>query len=128
MRVEVLKAIEELKIQFASASVMATDDNEGGAYITIEPVELGEHFRPATSWIGFHIPAQYPYADIYPIFLGADVTRASGIPFVAPITPGHTFQGRTALQISRRSSAAQNGCQRAVTKILKVLDFLENTQ
>jgi len=125
MKVEVSKAIEELKVQFDTASVAATDDSQGGAYVTIEPIVLGGRFRPGMTWVGFQIPAQYPYADIYPIFIGADVVRADGIPFVAPITSGHSFQGRPALQISRRSSAAQNGCQKAVTKILKVLDFLE---
>jgi hypothetical protein len=72
----------------------------------------------------FHIPAQYPYADIYPVFIGGDVRRVDGVAFTAPVTPGHTFEGRPAIQVSRRSSTAQNGLQKATAKILKVLDFL----
>jgi hypothetical protein len=91
----------------------------------MEPVSLGPKFRPTSTWMGFQIPAQYPYADIYPVFIGADVARTDGIGFAAPVTPGHHFEGRPAIQVSRRNSAAQSGLQRVSTKILKVLDFLE---
>ena len=33
----------------------------------MEPVALGSRYRPETTWVGFHIPPQYPYADIYPV-------------------------------------------------------------
>lgn len=125
MKVEVATAIEELKRQFGTSSLTAREDGQGGAYVMVEPVELGPRFRPAATWVAFQIPAQYPYADIYPVFIGADVQRADGAPFQAPVTPGHTFEGRAAIQISRRSAAAQSGSQRAVAKILKVLDYLE---
>jgi hypothetical protein len=80
---------------------------------------------PTATWVGFQIPAQYPYADIYPVFIGADVKRADGVAFQAPVTHGHSFESRGAIQISRRSAAAQSGSQKAVAKMLKVLDFLE---
>jgi len=75
--------------------------------------------------MGFHIPSQYPYADIYPVFIGSEVRRTDGQAFVAPVTHGAAFEGRAAIQVSRRSSAAQQGLQKAATKVLKVLDFLE---
>jgi len=127
MKVEVSTAIEELKRQFCNSSVAVREDGQGGAYVVMEPVELCQKFRPTATWVGFQIPAQYPYADIYPVFIGS-VTRADGAAFQAPVTPGHNFEGRAALQISRRSAAAQNGTQRATAKILKVLDFLEKLQ
>jgi hypothetical protein len=125
MRVEVAAGIEELRRQFAMASIMVTEDGQGGAHVIIEPIELGAKYRPTSTWIGFHIPAQYPYADIYPVFVGAEVGRADGVPFVAPITAGHLFQGRPAIQVSRRNSAAANGAQRAPVRVLKILDYLE---
>lgn len=125
MKVEVSAGIEELKRQFSTSFFAVREDNQGGAYIVMEPVTLGPKYRPAATWIGFQIPAQYPYADIYPVFIGADVVRADGVAFVAPVTPGHHFEGRPAIQISRRNSAAQSGLQKAPIKILKVLDFLE---
>lgn len=124
MNVEVSTAIEELKRQFSPATVTVRDDGQGGAYVVIEPWELGAKFRPSVTWIGFHIPAQYPYADIYPVFISGDVRRADGVAFQAPVTPGHSFEGRPAIQVSRRYAAAQSGSQKATAKILKVLDYL----
>ena len=125
MKVEVSNGIEELKRQFTTSSFTVREDGQGGAYVVIEPVSLGPRFKPENTWLGFQIPAQYPYADIYPVFIGAECARVDGVPFVAPVTPGHHFEGRAALQVSRRSGAAQNGLQKVTAKILKVLDFLE---
>ena len=125
MKIEVSGGIEELKLQFSNSAFSVREDGQGGAYVVMEPVTLGPKYRPAVTWVGFHIPAQYPYADIYPVFIGADVVRADGVAFVAPVTPGHHFEGRPAIQISRRNSSAKSGLQKAPSKILKVLDFLE---
>jgi hypothetical protein len=126
MKVEVSTGIEELKRQFSAATFAVREDGQGGAYVVIDPVTLGPKFRPETTWLGFHIPAQYPYADIYPVFIGGNICRANGVAFAAPVTPNHNFEGRPAIQVSRRNSAAQNGKQKVGAKILKVLDFLEN--
>ena len=125
MKIEVANGIEDLKRQFSSARVVIREDGQGGAYVVMDPIDLGEKLTPRESWIGFQIPAQYPYADIYPVFISANVRRANGRAFEVPVTPGHRFEGRPALQVSRRNSAAQNGLQKVPTKILKVLDYLE---
>ena len=125
MKVEVSTGIEELKRQFDSSSFTVREDGQGGAYVLMEPVTLGPRYRPTVTWVGFHMPAQYPYADIYPVFIGGDVARVDGVPLAAPVTPGHHFEGRAAIQVSRRSAAAQSGLQKVTTKILKVLTFLE---
>jgi hypothetical protein len=125
MKVEVATGIEELKRQFSSSAFNVRDDGNGGAYVIIESISLGPRYRPESTWMGFHIPAQYPYADIYPVFIGANTTRADGRAFNVPVTPNHKFEGRPAIQVSRRSGAAQNGLQKATAKILKILDFLE---
>lgn len=125
MKIEVTSGIEELKRQFSESTFTVREDGQGGAHVVMEPVALGPKFRPDSTWLGFHIPPQYPYADIYPVFIGANVARANGLPFAVPVTPGHTFEGRPAIQVSRRNSAAQSGLQKVGAKILKVLDFLE---
>jgi len=124
MKVEVSKGIEELKCQFSSSTFTIAEDNQGGAHVIIENVPLGSRYRPDHTWMGFHIPAQYPYADIYPVFVGAEINRVDSVPFVAPVTRGHQFQRRPAIQVSRRNGAAQNGSQKVTAKILKILDFL----
>ncbi|WP_053381907.1 hypothetical protein [Nitrospira moscoviensis] len=128
MKVEVSKSIEELKRQFPSAELTIREDGHGGAMVIVEPVSVGGKYNPHMTWVGFHITAQYPYADIYPIFIGAEIKRVDGREFQAPVTHGHQFEGRPAIQVSRRSGAAQNGLQRATTKILKILDFLERLE
>ena len=125
MNVEISKAIQELEHQFSNCSFTIRDDEQGGAYIIMDGVPLGATYKPESTWFGFHLPAQYPYADIYPVFMGSEVTRIDNIDFSAPITRGHAFEGRTAIQISRRNGAAQSGTQKATTKLLKILDFLE---
>jgi len=126
MNVEVSTAIDELKRQFGEALFQIREDGQGGAYVVIESVSLGPRYQPSSTWLGFQIAAQYPYADIYPVFIGANVSRAGGLAFSPPITPGHTFEGRPALQISRRNASATSAPQKATSKILKVLAFLEN--
>ena len=125
MNVEVSASIDELKRQFCDASFVVREDGQGGAYVLIEPVALGERYKPEITWMGFQITAQYPYADIYPVFIGAEVTRVDSISFTAPVTAGHNFEGRAAIQISRRNGSAAGGLQKATAKILKVIDFME---
>jgi hypothetical protein len=125
MKVEVSQAIEDIKRQFPGAALTVREDGQGGAHVVADPIPLSEKFIPQSTWIGFHIPAQYPYADIYPVFISAGVRRANGQPFVVPVTPGHQYEGRPALQVSRRNSAAQNVFQKVAAKVLKVMDFLE---
>lgn len=125
MKVEIVAAIDELKRQFKLATFTIVEDGQGGARIIMEPVQIGDRYHPGSTWFGFHIPAQYPYADIYPVFMGAEIVRTDGRPFEAPVTPGHNFEGRPAIQISRRSAAADAGSQRVTAKILKIQDFLE---
>lgn len=125
MNVEVSNAITELERQFSGCNFTIRNDDQGGAYIIIDSVSLGPKYTPDSTWLGFHLPAQYPYADIYPVFMGSEIARIDKSEFLAPVTRGHTFEGRTAIQISRRNGAAQAGMQKATMKLLKILDFLE---
>jgi hypothetical protein len=87
MKTEVSTAVEELKRQFATAAFTVLEDGQGGARVLMEPVTIGPRYRPVGTWFGFHIPAQSPYADIYPVFIG-NVARVDGRPFVPPVTGG----------------------------------------
>ena len=125
MKPEVAKAIEELKRAFPSSEVIHAEDGSGGAYVIVEDINLGGKFRPSDTWIGGHITALYPYADIYPVFIGENVRRVDRGSFQAPVTPGVRFHNRPAIQISRRNNHTQSFPQTAVAKFLKVLHFLE---
>ena len=125
MKQDVANAIEELKRTFPSSQVCSREDGSGGAYVIVEDVAIRDRYQPSSTWVGGHITALYPYADIYPLFMGDDVRRVDGVAFEAPVTPGAQFFDRAALQISRRNNHTQNYPQTAVAKFLKVLHFLE---
>lgn len=124
MKPDVANAIEELKRAFPSSEVSSREDGNGGAYVVVEEVDIGERYRPSSTWLGGHIPALYPYTDIYPLFMGDNVRRADGVAFEAPITHGARFFECPALQISRRNNHTQHYPQTAVAKFLKVLHFM----
>ena len=127
MKQDVADAVEELKCAFPSSTVCTREDGDGGAYVIVEDVAIGCRYRPSSTWIGGHITALYPYADIYPLFIGGDVSRVDGVAFVPPITPSQ-FLERPALQVSRRNNHTQHYPQTAVAKFVKVLHFLEELQ
>lgn len=126
MNQEVAEAIEQLKAVFPSSAVSVTEDGQGGAYVIVETVELGERFTPPTTWMGGHITALYPYADIYPLFIDGAVRRTDGKPFEVPVTHGHVWRDRPALQVSRINRQVQLTTQTAVIRFKKTLEFLEN--
>jgi len=128
MKVEVSTAVDELRRQFSDSAFIIREDGQGGAYVIMEPVPIGSRYTPASTWFGFKSRPSTRYSDIYPIFIGADVTRVDGQAFNAPVTAGHHFEGRSALQVSRRNGAAPVRGQKATAKVLKVLDFLEKLQ
>lgn len=126
MKTEIQQGIDGLQRQFPESKISVREDEQGGAYITLEDVVIGEKYNPVSTWIGFHIPSLYPYADIYPTFIDGSVKRRDGVPFAVPITSGYKFEDRVALQVSRRNNMQPaSGFQTPTAKILKILDFLE---
>ena len=124
MKQDVANAIQELKRAFPSSDVCIQEDGDGGVYVIVEDVAIGSRYRPSSTWLGGHITALYPYADIYPLFIAGDVIRLDGVAFEPPVTPGAQFLGRPALQVSRRNNHTQHYPQSAVAKFVKVLHFL----
>ncbi len=125
MKHEVSLAVRDLRRAFSPSEVLATEDADGGSHVIVEDVVIGSQYIPSSTWIGGHISALHPYADIYPLFIGGDVRRADGVAFEPPVTSDAQFLGRSALQISRRNNRTQDFPQTAVAKFLKVLHFLE---
>jgi hypothetical protein len=124
MNAEVGRAVQAIRHSFEGASVVVEEDGAGGAYVFIEPVDLGTRFGPCTTWIGAHLTAQTPYSDVYPLFIGPNVSWVDGRAFSPPITVGHTFRGRAAIQVSRRSNKRDPKLEPPVAKINKVLNWL----
>lgn len=121
----VAEAIEELRGTFPDSSVTFVEDGEGGAWVTIDPVETGIKLTPPATWIGFHITFPYPDADIYPLFVTADLAHVDGAAFgdgFALTQWGPT--AAPAMQLSRKSNRMNSMIDNAPLKVLKVLKWL----
>ena len=118
-------AIEELSQTFSDATVTYESDGAGGAWVTIDSVQLGPVYEQETSWIAFQITFPYPEADVYPLFIRPDLRRNDGAPHKegfqsVPWGP----QGVPGTQLSRRSNRLNPAIDTAATKVLKVLKWL----
>ena len=123
MKSAVVQAIKELRCRFPESDVKARDTGDGGAVVTIDRVDVGDGYTPMETWVGFCISYQYPHADIYPLFVRADLTRVDGGSHGEGITL-QTFEGQPALQLSRRSNRLNPETDTAALKVIKVIEWL----
>ncbi len=120
--VEVVAGVSELREQFTSHTLTVTADGAGGVAVVIEDIEPGPPYVEDTTWLGFHITAAYPDADVYPHFTGR-LHRKDGQPHDQGFAEVE-WQGRPALQLSRRSNHWNRATDTAVLKALKVMTWL----
>lgn len=120
------EAIREVATAFPGAVLNVHADGAGGAYVVVLSVSLSSLYRQRETWAGFHISYLYPEADIYPHFVRGDLQRADGHSLEGAISQGQEFQGRSAIQLSRRSSRWNPATDTAALKLQKVLRWLNN--
>jgi hypothetical protein len=125
---QVKQAIEEIRKAFAGHSVDVEPDNDGGAYVTVDSLFLGDQFVPSTSWIGFHITYQYPHAGIYPHHTAGDLMRADGQALGEAIHQGREWKTpsrtRSAMVFSRKSHGWDASRDTAAVKLQMVLEWI----
>lgn len=123
---ELRDAVDELRATFPDADVRAVPDGSGGCWIIIDTVEIGVRWDPAKTWIGFHLAANYPYADVYPLFIDAAcrLVESGGLP--EAVTAGAAMPGveGQCLQVSRKSNRWNPIRDTAAQKLLNVIDWL----
>ena len=124
MTPEVEAAIAEIKEAFPGSEIEVISEPQGGAYVVVQNLAIGERFIPSTTWIGFLITFQYPDADVYPHFIRGDLKRADGQSFPSGISGPTIWQNRPAMQVSRRSNHWTAGVDTAASKLAKVLSWL----
>lgn len=118
-------AVEEIRQNWPHSEVAVREDGQGGAIVIVDPVELEGPYVQDQTWIGFQVTFQYPYSDVYPHFVRGDLARADG----APLGEGMSvtqYDGRPAVQVSRRSNHLNPATDTALIKLLKVLDWLRS--
>jgi hypothetical protein len=126
MTPEVTDAIQEIQGAFPGCRVDVADDGAGGAFVTVHDIPLDEGpFAQAGIWVGFQITHTYPYCDVYPHFVCADLSRRNGAALGEGMSVG-TFRGQPAIQISRRSGRHNPATDTAALKLLKVLRWLKS--
>lgn len=123
MKPEVASAVSELRACFVGVTVTAEDDGDGGAVVSMFPVDPGSPYVQRETWIKFAISYLYPDADVYPLFVRPDLARVDGNGHGEGITSGE-FQGEPALQLSRRSNRRDPAFDTAARKVAKVLEWL----
>jgi hypothetical protein len=121
---EVERAIAEIQKAYSETTVTVREDDEGGAYVILEEVAPGPAYREAVTWIGFRVTFQYPYSDVYPHYVRGDLSRADGRGLGDGMSQNQNFEGRPAVQISRRSNHLDPRTQTALIKLQKVLLWL----
>jgi hypothetical protein len=121
----VAEAIDELKAAHPDASFTLREDADGGVFVILEPVDPGPTYTQRETWVGFQITFQYPYSDVYPHFVRHDLTRVDGQQ-LGEATSQASFEGRPAIQISRKSNRLNPATDTAAVKLLKVLEWLRN--
>jgi hypothetical protein len=122
----VAKAIVEIERCVAPARVTVRDDDEGGAWVTVEDMPLGGPWAEPTTWIGFRITYTYPYSDVYPHFVRRDLTRTDGAAPMGEAMSHAAYEGREAIQISRASNKRDPARETAALKLQKVLTWLRS--
>ncbi|MDB9515018.1 hypothetical protein PN499_27840 [Kamptonema animale CS-326] len=126
MTPEVEQAIAEIKRAFDGHPVDAEPEPQGGAYIRVHNLLIGEQYVPTTSWVGFQVGFQYPYADVYPHFTDGSLRRADGRALGAGLSSGIIWQKRKVIQLSRRSNRWNPAIDTAATKLTKVLAWVRS--
>lgn len=122
MTPEVATAVNEITAAFPDATIEVKEEGDA-VVVLLDPVDPGAPYVQRTTWIGFRIGFQYPYADVYPHFVRGDLARVDG----AALGEGMTvteFDNRSAVQISRRSNRYDPAHDTAVVKLTKVLDWV----
>lgn len=113
MKAEVEKAITAIRNHYVDHHVVVWESPCGGAYVRVDDVALGPPYTQTTTWVGFFITNACPFADTYPFYVRADLSRADQQPLKVPIHIGNNWQvasqpGQTfpAVMVSRRQNHA----------------------
>lgn len=135
MKTAVAQGIDELRRGLPGHTVRLKEDRDGGAFVIVDGLCIGETFEPNSSWIGFHVTFPYPDADVYPHFIdpgvmyigtGAAPNKHPDGDLPTSLTRGATMPGFeiAAIQVSRRSNRRDADIDTALHKLLRVLEFL----
>lgn len=120
------EAVAEIRATYIGHQVDVTPLPDGGACVVVHGLTLSGSFEPNVSWVGFVIGFQYPYADVYPHHIDAQVKRRDGQALGEGFSGVQTWQGRSCFQVSRKSNHLDATTDTAALKLAKVLQWLRS--
>lgn len=120
---EVSRGLEELEEAFPGR-VRHEPDGEGGAFVTIEEVELSDRWTRLSSELTFHLAYNYPAASIYPYYLPQEVTPADGV-FPAALQRIE-WRGKQVIQVSLRQENWDPRRDNAVGAVMQTQAWLRS--
>ena len=129
MKEAVQVAITEITTAYGAERVRVVPEEQGGAWIAIAEVELGDPYTQEETFVICLLPFNLPAADVYPVFIRHDLTRTDGsglgegFSTTSVSWPGDA-QPRPVTQVSRRTRRGDFARQTPLRKIEKVLDWV----
>jgi hypothetical protein len=125
MTTEVEEAIKELENAYGAENVQATADSDGGAYVMVSNLDIGEKYVPSVIWCRFRVTHMYPQAQVYPHFVNAELKRSDsagfGTGFASPVVHNEI----QTVQVSRSSKNWNPATDTAQIKLEKVLQWIK---
>jgi len=127
MHTAVAQAVVEIEAAFPDHRVEHVPDGEGGAFVRVHELPLGDAYLPCSGWVTFRITHAYPHADIYPHYLPDGLQRrdgkALGEGFHKQQMQLGPFTG-AATMVSRKSYRWNPAHDTAAIKLAKLLDWI----
>lgn len=127
MKPLVEQAVNEVRATFKGHPVDADADSDGGAYVKVHDVDVGEKLSPKQVSVAFRITFQHPHADVYPHFLLGKVRRQDGQKlgkgFHNKQWEGHN-EKLDATMVSRRSNRRDPAADTPALKLLRVIEWI----
>lgn len=118
-----------IRAQYGESNVREVPDGQGGAWVEIHALELGDAYAQDTTFLVCLLPFNLPNADVYPVFVRPDLARTDGQPLgqgfqVTQVQlPGET-QPRSVVQVSRRTREGLFVQQTPTQKVEKVVAWI----
>jgi hypothetical protein len=121
-------ALETIKSVFPDCGLATHPDGQGGLWVELTGVPLGNPYRQASTFLVFLLPFTLPGSDIYPMFVCRDLSRVDGKPLGEGFQPTELSWPaeavpRPVVQVSRRTKGSF-AAQTAAQKVAKVLDWI----
>jgi hypothetical protein len=126
----VASGVSGILAAYGAERVRVIDDGQGGAWVEITGLDPGPAFEQDSTFLVCLLPFTLPAADIYPMFVRADLSRTDrqqlgpGIGTAQLQWPGDP-QPRPVVQLSRRTKG-DFVAQTPIQKIEKVLAWLRS--